>query len=37
MARLDGIFDIAERVPVNDSIPSRKGKEEIWLLKKVEE
>ena len=37
MARLDGIFDIAERMPVKDSIPTRKGKEEIWILKKVEE
>jgi SAM-dependent methyltransferase len=34
MARLGGIFDIAERIPVTGSIPSRQGKEAIWLLKK---
>lgn len=35
MARLGGIFDIADRIPVKNSVPSRKGKEEIWLLKKA--
>lgn len=35
MARLGGIFDIADRIPAKNSIPSRKGKEEIWLLKKA--
>jgi methyl halide transferase len=34
MARLGSIFDVAERIEVNESIPSRKGKEAIWLLKK---
>ena len=37
MARLGGIFDVVERVAVNDSIPARKGKEEIWILKKAAE
>lgn len=34
MARLDGIFDIVERIPVKQSFPGREGKEEFWLLKK---
>lgn len=34
MARLGSIFDVAERIEVNESVPSRKGKEAIWLLKK---
>ncbi len=37
MARLGGIFEVVERVAVNDSIPARKGKEEIWILKKAAE
>ncbi len=35
MARLDGIFDVVERIPVTNSVPGREGKEEFWLLKKV--
>jgi methyl halide transferase len=35
MARLDGIFDISNRVKPENSIPDRVGKEEFWLLKKV--
>ena len=34
MARLDGVFDIAERIPAVNSLPGREGKEEFWLLKK---
>lgn len=34
MARLGGIFDIAEKIKPNKSVDPRKGKEEIWLLKK---
>ena len=37
MARLDGIFDIVERIPVTNSLPGREGKEEFWLLKKPQE
>src|SRR5574344_2107547 len=33
-ARLGGIFDVAERITPTASLPSRKGKEQIWLLKK---
>lgn len=36
MARLDGVFDIVERIPAEGSVPHRAGKEEFWLLKKVE-
>ncbi|MGL1902828.1 MAG: TPMT family class I SAM-dependent methyltransferase [Fibrobacterales bacterium] len=35
MARLDGIFDIADRIKVKSSIPEREGLEEFWILKKV--
>ena len=35
MARLDGIFEIVERIPVKNSLPGREGKEEFWLLKKT--
>lgn len=35
MARLDGVFDIVERIPVEKSIDTRKGKEEFWILKKT--
>lgn len=34
-ARLDGIFDIVERIPVQNSLSGREGKEEFWLLKKA--
>ena len=34
MARLDGVFDIVERVPAVNSLPGREGKEEFWLMKK---
>ena len=34
MARLGGIFDIAEKIKPAKSVDPRKGKEEIWLLKK---
>jgi len=36
MARLDGVFEIVERVTAKSSIPHRQGKEEFWLLKKLE-
>jgi SAM-dependent methyltransferase len=35
MARLDGVFRVAEKFPANDSVESRKGKEEFWILKKA--
>ena len=35
MARLDGIFEIAARIPVTNSVKGREGKEEFWLLKKA--
>ena len=35
MARLDGVFDITERIVPKKSMPDRVGKEEIWLLKKA--
>jgi hypothetical protein len=34
MARLDGVFDVVERIKPTGSIAGREGKEEIWLLKK---
>ncbi|MCF0216281.1 MAG: methyltransferase [Fibrobacteraceae bacterium] len=34
MARLDGVFDIVDRIPATNSLPGREGKEEFWLLKK---
>ena len=34
MARLDGVFDIVERIKPTNSIPGREGKEEFWLMKK---
>ncbi|MDR1760291.1 MAG: methyltransferase [Fibrobacter sp.] len=34
MARLDGVFEVAERIPAEKSIESRQGKEEFWILKK---
>jgi cyclopropane fatty-acyl-phospholipid synthase-like methyltransferase len=34
MARLDGVFDLAERIIPKKSAKDRAGKEEIWLLKK---
>jgi hypothetical protein len=34
MARLDGVFDIVERIPAVNSLPGREGKEEFWLMKK---
>ncbi|MCK9182355.1 MAG: TPMT family class I SAM-dependent methyltransferase, partial [Fibrobacteraceae bacterium] len=37
MARLGGIFDVAMRIPAENSLPSRKGKEEFWILKKSAE
>lgn len=36
MARLDGIFDVVERIVPNESVKGRVGKEQIWILKKVE-
>lgn len=35
MARLDGVFDMAERIIPKKSLKERVGKEEIWLLKKA--
>ncbi len=35
MARLDGVFDMVERVIPKKSVKDRAGKEEIWLLKKA--
>ena len=35
MARLDGVFDMAERIIPKKSLKERAGKEEIWLLKKA--
>tara|TARA_B110000483_G_scaffold240830_1_gene322343 strand:- start:1800 stop:2414 length:615 start_codon:yes stop_codon:yes gene_type:complete len=37
MARLDGIFDIVERLTPKKSAPGREGQEVIWILKKVVE
>ena len=34
-ARLDGVFDVVEKIPPQGSIESRKGKEEFWILKKA--
>ena len=34
MARLDGVFDVVERIKPEKSLAGREGKEEIWLLKK---
>ncbi len=36
MARLDGIFDVTERIIPKESVKGRAGKEQIWLLKKCE-
>lgn len=35
MARLDGVFDLHEKVIPKQSVKERAGKEEIWLLKKA--
>ena len=35
MARMDGVFEIQDQIPVANSVPSRKGKEAIWLLRKA--
>lgn len=35
MARLGGIFDVIEKIPAEDSLPNRSGKEEFWILKKI--
>lgn len=34
MARLDGVFEVTERILPKKSMADRAGKEEIWLLKK---
>ena len=36
MARLDGVFDVAEKIIPKKSTPERAGKEQIWILKKPE-
>ena len=35
MARLDGVFDIVEKIPVASSVEERNGKEKLWILKKA--
>lgn len=35
MARLDGVFDVAEKIMPKKSVKERAGKEEIWILKKA--
>ena len=35
MARMDGVFEIQDQIPVANSVPSRKGKEAFWLLRKA--
>ncbi len=35
LARLDGVFDVTERIVPKKSVPERVGKEEIWILKKA--
>jgi hypothetical protein len=37
MARLDGIFDVIEQIPAENSAPGREGKEVIWILKPSED
>ena len=34
MARLDGVFDVEEKIVPKKSLKERVGKEEIWILKK---
>ena len=35
MARLDGVFDVQEKILPKKSVKERAGKEEIWLLRKA--
>ncbi len=35
MARLDGVFDVEEKIIPKTSIKERAGKEEIWILRKA--
>jgi methyl halide transferase len=35
LARMDGIFDVEQRIKPTNSVPQREGKEEIWLLRKA--
>jgi hypothetical protein len=35
MARLDGVFDVQEKIVPKKSLKDRAGKEEIWLLRKA--
>lgn len=36
MARLDGVFHVEARIPALGSVKNRVGKEEFWILKKIE-
>ena len=35
MARLDGVFDVSEKIIPKKSLKERVGKEEIWILRKA--
>ena len=35
MARLDGVFKVIEQIPAQNSVESREGKEEFWILKQA--
>ena len=35
MARIDGLFDVVEKIPVKKPRPHIAGTEEIWILKKI--
>jgi cyclopropane fatty-acyl-phospholipid synthase-like methyltransferase len=35
MARLDGVFDVQEKIVPKKSVKERAGKEEIWILRKA--